>query len=377
MTSATLRLRAPGLLKRAGAALLVLVLGLAPVGMAPAQSRGAAANPAGPAVAPAVDAGGRLTRGANLRVGNVPLRETSENYHRYIKYLTVPPARQASPAFRSLDARAVKALEDPLRRQIFEAMLNNPADQFSFPGLRQAQENFTMRVEAIGFMNLIERGPNGGVDFNYYGARTPAVADPAHWRHLSLPEFVFVTLPGARASDAIDGMVRHKFRGECLGALEVTVLQAGRKAIGASRFDRLHPNGLVVADGKSTAPHVVSASQLSLSAMVPGDWVYMKNKDDYNSDLRPRVRPGPWQGENALYMGRYDPSGASRVYHGGAAPRFSGMGVYGKTEDGMRQALRHGYLELMGSGQHTHRRHAAPADGEMRWTSVARLVTGD
>src|SRR5205823_4810071 len=109
--------------------------------------------------------------------------------------------------------------------------------------------------------------------------------------------FTFVSKPGVKSSDAIEGFVRSRFRGECLGCLQTIVLWSAKQSLGAARFDALHPSGLTVGSGdsKSTAPHVRAAARIDARDMVPGDWVYMKNKDDYNKDLRPGVRPGYWQ----------------------------------------------------------------------------------
>jgi hypothetical protein len=203
-----------------------------------------------------------------------------------------------------------------------------------------------------------------------------------HWQHRAAPQVLFETLPGTRAAAAIDGITGQRFRGECLGALQITDLQAARKAIGPDCFNLLHTDGLAIGDrsGRSSHPHVVPASKLTVAAMVPGDWVYMQNKDDYNTDLRPDAPRGYWTGENALYMGRYDLISTSRVYYDGAPSRSSGMGVYSATEygpAGIHTRVKQGYIDLLCSGRCTQHRHPTPLDSEIRWTSVVRLVTGD
>ena len=60
---------------------------------------------------------------------------------------------------------------------------------------------------------------------------------------------------------------------------------------------------------------------------------------------------------------------------GTAAPRFSGMGVYHADEAGLRRALVKGYTELM---RPPNTSHVHPiSEGNIRWTSVRRLATGD
>jgi hypothetical protein len=344
----------------------------------PTWAQTSAPNP-GPsfvAPAPAASATAPQTAGTNLVIGGVPMRETAENYLSTIKYLTVPPGKHDSPAFKSNNVAAVRGLESPLRRQIFEAMLHNHSDRFVFESLGRAQENFTMRVAAVLFMGSMGRGPQAGVDFDYSGGGTPSEADLSHWAGLGSPSFAFGSLPGVRASLAIDGITQRRFRGECLGALQITVLQAARRAVGPQRFDALHPAGLKVGvSGGGAERHVRAAARVAVADMVPGDWVYMKNKDDYNSDLRPGTTPGPWSGENAVYMGRYDVDSDGPQYHGGAAPRFSGMGVYDVTDTGMRHAIKQGYLNLM-RPPHTFGLHTI-TDADIRWVQVTRLVTGD
>jgi Protein-glutamine gamma-glutamyltransferase len=311
-----------------------------------------------------------------LIIGNVPLYETPGNYHRYIKHLTVSPARHSSPAFQSANVRAIRALEDPLRRQIFDAMNRNRADRFRFATMRQAQENFTMRLAAIGFMfAMVQKGRNGGIDFDYSGPIVPQAADRGRWSHTT--RFTHVSHRGTSATEAIDGIVSHRYRGECLGAMQINVLHAARLALGAACFDRLHPNGLDIGPkAKSVGVHIRSAASVNVRDMVPGDWVYMKNKDDYNTDLRPGVAPGYWQGENALCLGKFE-WGANRTpqYSGKATPRFSGMGAYGKSEAELRAAMKKSYLNEMRSPRTLHAHTVTDAD--IRWFKVDRLVTGN
>src|SRR6185436_1552119 len=90
--------------------------------------------------------------GGGLIVSGVSLHETPENYLRTIKYLTVSPANHSHPSFHSTDVQVVRSIEDPLRRQIYQAMAFNRSDRFQFSTARRAQENFTMRVAAVHYM---------------------------------------------------------------------------------------------------------------------------------------------------------------------------------------------------------------------------------
>jgi hypothetical protein len=294
------------------------------------------------------------SKASNLTIGGIPLNETTANYRSYIKYLTVPPDRHSSPAFQSNDPTTIHPLEDGLRRQIFNAMSSN-SERFAFATLADAQENFTMRLAAIDFMLKMGQGPSSGVDFNYHGGTVAAEADRAHWQQAGT--FGFRTRPGVSAADAIDGIVHHRFRGECLGAIHVTVLQAARQAIGAERFNQLHGSGMEIPGAADRHWH---DGPTSVEDMVPGDRAYIKNKDDYEIAAR---AGGYWSGENALYLGLYQ-----------GQRRFSGMGLYCKTENELRQALKEHYLLDMKK----HRPGVEPRieDRDVRWTKVCRLETG-
>lgn len=313
-------------------------------------------------------------RAERLLIANVPVRDTAADYHRYVKHLTVSPRHHASATFRGHDAQAIRALECPLRRQIFDAMSRNRAEAFAFASLRQARENFDMRVVAIGFMFKVQNGRRGGVDFDYAGPTVPEAADRAHWRHVS--KFTFVTRSGTPASESIDGIVRDRFRGECLGAMQVNVLHAARVALGGERFNRLHPKGLDIGPSASSVmPHIREAKSVRSGDMVPGDWVYMKNKDDYGTDLRPGAAPGYWSGENAVYLGKFEFGSDRRAHFGGAATRrYSGMGAYAKSEGELRSLLKLAYLKEM-RPPHTLHAHSI-SDAHVRWYRVDRLVTG-
>jgi hypothetical protein len=294
-------------------------------------------------------------RQGQLSIGGQALTDTAASYLRTIKYLTVAPDKQTSASFQSSNPGVIRQLESPIRRQIFDAMSQN-SERFAFATLADAQENFAMRVAALDFMTRMGQGASSGVDFDYHGPSVPAVADSRFW--ISTGGFRFRTRPGVSASDAIDGITGQRFRGECLGAVHITVLQAARQAIGAPRFNQLHPDGLAV-PGPSAETHWRTGS-LNSRDMVPGDRVYIQNKDDYQLAAK---AGGYWPGENALYMGRW-----------GGQQRFSGMGLYHKTEAELRQALKTHYLADMQKYEPGVQHRIEDAD--VRWTSVARLETG-
>lgn len=309
-----------------------------------------------------------------LIIGGHAVRMTSADYQRYIKYLTVPPNRRRHPSFNSTSVKLIQALECPLRRQIFTAMFRNRADRFTFATLKRAQENFDMRMAAVNFMFNMEPTRASGMDFDYAVGVVRQDADREHWVRLS--KFSYKTRKGTTATESIDGIVHRRYRGECLGAMQLNVLHAARVALGRSRFNALHPQGLDIGEkARSANKHIETAKSTRLLDMVPGDWVYMKNKDDYNKGLRPGVPVGYWQGENAMYLGRCELSARRMpVFAARATPRFSGMGAYAKSEAELRGLLKHAYLTLM-RPPYTYHRHTIH-DSDIRWFQVLRLKTG-
>ncbi len=313
--------------------------------------------------------------GGKLVIAGMPITGSATHYHAYVKHLTVSPTNRQHAAFKGTDVAAIQALECPLRRQIVVAMNNNRAESFAFATLQKARENVDMRVAAVHLMLRIQRGPSSGVDFGYAHGSVPDAADPAHW--VRTDRYAHRSRPNVTAAQAIDGLVSHRYRGECLGTLQIVALYSARKALGAARFNRLHPNGLDIGGPRAAAPmkHFTDAASLSPRDMVPGDWVYMKNKDDYGTGLRPGRKPGLWFGENAVYLGRFDiaPDGSAR-FGAGATQRFSGLGLYARSEAELRASLKKGYLSDMRPAftLHTH----TITDADIRWFRVVRLVTG-
>jgi hypothetical protein len=358
--------------------------------------------------------------GGSLIIGTHRVRADSDtDYLGIIRCLTVPPERQRGDAWIAGDVERIKAeLEDPLRRQIFDAMYHHK-NEFEFQNLTEAKDNFAIRVEAIGFMRRIGQGQ---VNSDYYDAFPenkpyigPDVAPHSKYVADSVWEveivdsevnpYVFSTKSGKKASVGVAQFRTGKSRIECLTAIELTILHAVEKVIGAGRFDDMHKNGLRKV-GQSGSHEETSILQhtagihavlkkdpinpgkmrpsvaLTVADMVPGDWVYMANKWDYAEKTH-----GNWIGENALYMGKYkiayrdgtvfDPEQEEDVpskvrvplYDKGAPARFSGLGQYDKTEARLREKLKGEYNTV------PQLQPVTPAeDDDIFWTRIVRLV---
>lgn len=310
-----------------------------------------------PSASPMVGQGG-----GHLIINGQPMYTTPANYQTYIQYLIDDPNT---------------GKVDPLRQQIFNAMNNNPTYTFNFLTLAGAQEDFTMRVNAVGFMSEIQKGQ---VDFSYFkNPGTPSQAgsgdlqkipdgtsDPRYWK-------AFSSLPGVSADAAINDIIDNTFRGDCLGAVEITLFEAADKTIGATRFNAEHPEGLqeIGLNGNDPnmsiwtnvqAHYAQGPGSIQTQAMVPGDWVYMQNDPRYGQ-LDPG---GRWNGENALYMGNDPKTGA---------PLFYGMGLVNPvtnqfapvTEAQLKADLEAGFQKDTGQT-------ADPS--QIYWTLVAQPIVG-
>jgi hypothetical protein len=328
-------------------------------------------HPIGPVQAPAESQAGATPafQGSSLTINGQQMVETAANYQTYIKYLVVAPQNQHGNIFWHGTMAQIKAagLEDPLRRQIFDAMSNNQTYTFQFLTLAGAQENFALRVEAVAFMKKISSGTAG---FKFYDQTNLPSAGP-DWHQVydgttkaSKYWTAFSTNQGVTASTGIEEVVNHGFRGDCLGAVEMTIFEAVEKTIQASRFDAEHPEGLRGV-GKNGGDSTMSIwkninahfSGIRAQDVVPGDWAYMQNDPSYGQKLKPGII-GYWFGENTICVGK-DAAGN---------PLFCGMGIkLPQTEAQLRAKLAKGFTTDTGQ---------QPNTSLIRWTLLAQPITG-
>ncbi len=293
---------------------------------------------------------------------------------RVIRFLTVSGSRQSDPAFESGRRSELARIESALRRQIFCAMASNPYP-IRFANLEEAKENFAIRIEMIRFMNdvatkrvdatFVSGSASPPRIGTYFGLDRWTASSTALRAGQHAPGGrVLNTVPGATASSALVQFRHGSSYLDCLDGIELTILQSVEKVIGSKRFDDLHPEGLQFIGlnfGKSDwndtrisiVRHIEAAdpgvANYSLDAMVPGDWVYLQNIAIY-SKYNPE---GGFRGENAVFMGRYQPGFAFHgpfggpptklsepVYSSGADARFSGLGgEFDRTEMELRRDM--------------------------------------
>jgi hypothetical protein len=288
--------------------------------------------------------------GDSLVIDGKKMAETTENYTDHIQALVAAGG---------------------VRREIYEKM-NCSTETFTFTDDSKASQNFTMRNKAVEIMNAMNTGT---MDVGYYNASaTPPVYPRAgntfydtaasswsvgtYWRPADIGDpwsWVFLQKAGTSAHNAINNVT--PFRGECAAALEICVFQAADHAIGAAEFNTIHPAGSLGLGnwGGDFGTHCAAATDME--TLVPGDYVYMKNKDDYLT----WAPDGYWQGENCICMGENAAKEAT----------FGGLGENKKTEAELRAALKAAYEA--DCAPHT----VTDPDTQIRFTTRSRTITGN
>lgn len=296
-----------------------------------------------------------------------------------LKFAIVPKSFWALPAFKSDDALDIMELADPFAVDVVSAMINDYlAHEFGSPAA--LAQNIALRRGVIDAMQAI---CSGAIDADYteaavgvpptlgylenlevlwapgdetgegvFASPLPFAAPHASWDHIETTSpwvgNVFLQKPDVNLSDALDDI--RPFRGECAGALQLSILLGAKAALGAGPLDTLSEGYGPAAVGAWRLPEAEGdASEKTFASRfmtqvhdvpvdyvrgavigVPGDYFYFKNKDDY-----PTLAPtGGWQGENCIYMGQ-DALGG---------PHYSGLGLAWKTEFALRMFLGNAYL---------------------------------
>jgi hypothetical protein len=294
--------------------------------------------------------------GENLKISGRAMADTTYNYEHYINRYLVKPV-------------------GAIGKEMYEKM-NCSYESFTFPSLDRAKENFILRREYVRLMCGF--GNSAVFDANWRDTNNPALyprcGDTRYKNHEAEWEigdywntippdlqhgFVekFIQKAGHTPSEAI----RHAqpYRGECLGGSDLALFTSVANMIGSQRFNTLHrgsaADDLLTLHGYNRF-HVLlhTPSATDTATMVPGDRVYMVNSDLVNYDQK-----SPWIGENGVYCG----------WTSEYVPLFTGIGL-GKfqREKDWRDSLKKAYFAFRGF---------YPADDEVKWTNIWRIVTGD
>jgi hypothetical protein len=228
----------------------------------------------------------------------------------------------------------------PAMREFVEHMHNggSPPD-FSFSSFDQMGFEVRTRAAAIQGIEDVHKGCCA-----YFDSAHPPHLDSTYWQQVgSGVHFVLQSpLPaGKNPSDAIEAIFAPGAgtRLECLSMTRAIEYRAMLKSIGAAQFDARFPGGagIVISADPSAAPLLTPPDRkfeviavASKSEILPGDWVYFQNFQDYSA----KVPGGYWQGENAIALG------------GG---KFRGFGVAAMSETDLNQELVNKYNK----GAHT------------------------
>lgn len=206
----------------------------------------------------------------------------------------------------------------------------------------------------LGYLENLEVlfAPGAATGEGVLTSPAPFVSPDAAWERLqSAKPWVgnsFIQKPGVALSAALGSI--HPFRGECAGALQLSVLKGCLLSLGAEKLDALNPGfgpafiGIWYLKAEDSSAKVYTLASRFLSQLgdvsadytrgavigVPGDYLYFKNKDDYPA----KAPAGGWQGENFIYMGQ-DALGG---------PHYSGLGLGWKTEFALRMFLGNTYM---------------------------------
>ena len=195
-----------------------------------------------------------LEEQAGTFVSGAAIGDSAEDYRKYVKYVTIPLERQQSTVFEYGDEDALRPLEDPLRRRIFDAASRGAAARVSRPR-RAAERGHAARAG--------DRGDHGA---QYRPARRrllrPAGRSPsAHRRHVlrHRPAAVVARrqllerarsagslepeLPAADGPARLAGAAGDQPRRSAANArvlLQISVLSGALAALGAPAFDQQH-----------------------------------------------------------------------------------------------------------------------------------------
>jgi hypothetical protein len=320
-----------------------------------------------------------LAEKTGLWIGGQSVGRNHQDFQLLLKYALVAPELRNNPAFESGDMGTVLSLVDDLSLEIAMAMIDDYVVH-PFSDAEDMAANIALRKGVIAAMQSICSGemdgdyaepavgvpptlgyiknlevlfaPDAATGKGILTKQLPFVPPEDAWTNLpdtdSWSSFIFMQKSGVPLSEALNSIT--PFRGECAGALQLSVLLGCLKAIGAEKLNALSAShgpafiGAWTVSGKPGQHDVQTLARKFLTQKldipdnyergsviaVPGDYLYFSNKDDY-----PKQAPlGGWRGENCIYMGQDSLGG----------PHYSGLGLGWKTEFALRMFLGNAYM---------------------------------
>jgi hypothetical protein len=199
----------------------------------------------------------------------------------------------------------------------------NPPD-YNFDSYEQMGREVQVRYYAIQGMG---EANNGSTNYGVTGK-----LNTTYWEKVG--PYHFQVKSGAVPSEAIESIFDTAENNvlECNSMMVAIQYRAILKALGTKKFNEKFPNGSGILISPHHQPKVLSKhpiwekklfKRVSISSsadLLPGDWVYFKNMDDY-IDKHPG---GLWSGEHTMYLGN---------------GKFRGFGTLELTEQGMLDEL--------------------------------------
>ena len=283
---------------------------------------------------------------SGLSIAGQRLESSEEAFHAIEKYLTVPAEAQQTAQFKSGKTSEIKALENPIAREIVDAMRQS-SEAHAFESAAELGENLMFRLHAMQAMTYCNTGQYDMDYFNPDIDLKPRIGSTGDTRLSKYWQFLhpraewdaeFAQASGTVASEAMapDLGSTFPFRGECAGAFQMAVYFGLLTGLGRARFDDMAAKfGTLYVGPWSLASGVPNPATLYMKSAplsdppIPGDYMYFKNKDDY-LHWAPN---GFWTGLNAMYMGK-DALGTRH---------YSGMGASWLSETNLRSSLVNAY----------------------------------
>lgn len=312
---------------------------------------------------------------SGLCVADENITGSDADYRRFVKFLTVDPANRESAAFKTGTTQDLMRIEDPIRRQIVSAILAAKTPM-EYASLAAVDQDVTLRQHTISVMTKLNTGVMDAdyydpgpaqvhprIGGTFYNGNPPSGPTPVKgiwqndrfWQTANFAdpwEYEFDQRTGTSASAAMIPIF--PFRGECAGALQISVFAGAIAALGEAGFDAQHPNGTLDIGPWGPDVRMYLQKVAPTDPMIPGDYFYFKNKDDYST----YAPDGFWQGLNCLYVG------ADRLF----TPRYSGLGASWQCEAELRTTMKYAYM----GDCYPHK--VDDPETEIRFTVHARLV---
>lgn len=309
---------------------------------------------------------------ATIWVDGVTVDEANPaHYMAYIRYFTVPKSLQTGPVWNGTNETAIKALEGGVQVQIYTQMRDS-SDVFAFTDTDHATGRVLQRMEIIHKMREFNTTP--GL-YGYGDPINPTPDNPiphttaSHWQLGKNTSFYFGQKSGTDGGTPYQAITQlcnppSETYGECFGAMVACLWWGSSQGMGASAFNALYDAPLNMDSDSNDTWQRNFVTAIDIAHTIPGDWGYWKNHNwtevmragfgeadsrrDFfktqavirseqkyaatNPAIKRWIDPNTtyyWQGENAIYIGRYtsNPDGSLNTPSASGKPYYDGLGL--------------------------------------------------